>query len=101
MEIVTLLRRIIYVFGNEDFSRHVILCFGTFDLRFNRDEIHDGTRCTVTKPSFTFLATKIFPDKLLALWNVRSPFSAARFTLCRAQFSDAVVRVMSVLVALK
>ena len=41
------------------------------------------------------------PDKLSVLRNVRSPFSAARFILCRAQSCDAVVKVMSVLVALK
>ena len=48
-----------------------------------------------------FLASKIFPDKLSVLRNVRSPFSAARFILCRAQSFDAVVKVMSALVALK
>ena len=48
-----------------------------------------------------FLATKIFPDKLSVLRNVRSPFPAARFILCRAQSVDVVVKVMSVLVALR
>ena len=36
MDLVTLLRRIIYVFCDEDFSRQVI--YGTFDPRFQQHE---------------------------------------------------------------
>ena len=39
---------------------------------------------------FMCLATKIFPNKLYVLRNLRSPFSDARFILCRAQSFDAV-----------
>ena len=37
---------------------------------------------------FLCLATKISPDKISVLRNVRSPFSAARSILCRAQSFD-------------
>ena len=48
-----------------------------------------------------FLATKIFPGKRFMFRNVRSPFSAARVFLCRAELFGAVVKVLLVLEAMR
>ena len=50
---------------------------------------------------FVCVATKIFPDKLSVLRNVRSSFSSSTFFFVTSKIVDVVVKVVSVLGALK
>ena len=79
-------------------------CFRPHDLRSTLSKnfgtvmkIHVGTRCTVTKNYLCVWRRRSLPTSNQWFGTFVSPFSATPFILCRAQSSDAIVKIMSVL----